>query len=1226
TRTEESQSSQLLAAALRPREVQATVQPASTEASRVEGSLSSGGNNSIHYHLNGLLPTQTQSLYSSQEPALDEGSQKENAPSSSERSKGSPDRELRIASPRRVQAGPTYPSPPAERPPSARGSKDRSCPKDLSFSNQTPLPSKDDNAPSLASPLLSTSGLHTDRAAIAPVRAMPPPRRPRSPPLASQDSFAGPLCEQDPAKAYMAQTRDFHIPLSQIGRDYQSASEGEDGPPPISSSMWGNQSRRRSSLTSSSTGKVLVEGTPSSSSRSNGSQSQSGTHRPQGHYAASQDSANGTQLSDLFPAGQGQSVEAELADLEDHFPPPIDTDDTHDQDDKKLSLSPRSQSDATTEPSSSYERLVNQDPFSPVIQATQPAHPTMDETQPVDYSTQSHPDDVPTLVREHDFHNRRGQIVFPSIPSTRTSDTTRSTIPRGLLGLVAPHKRYRYQDVTSATSGPSTQQVTGTARDEPSHWIGGTDETQSSNASVPAIPTDVAETQPSHPSVANQGVLSTDIPKRMLPTATHALQTLQARRRSPGMEIVPDSEETRLVPDSDPPNPFPQSPSADASTAPSSPFKPRPRKGLQSEDEVLHTVTMEATAPSIEPIPEDDEEDVPLATTLRSAVINGKQKAAGSSTVGSPLAKGKPLTSPRKADRTDLIYKGDSWRDAVVPSSDPQEQREDAAVQGKGAKEPKTLVRPAGQPPLRSRGTQRRAKLAANERLHETSDEDKDVVIPDQEDDDEDTQPAEDDMDVDPPDATMKPARALKRKRTVSSARKTAAKGGVAKAVKEESSTPLTRPNKRLKSASARTASASGSHTRVFALWKQDGHYYSGTVHSIIAPGRYDVHFDDGDSAITELKHMRLCCLRNGDNVLWHDKVRAVVVSAPTCGSAGHTADDNITLDLDLDGEETTQVASVRLAPRTVRSEWSDRMLCDDAISPVIKPKSRSSPTPSRLSVPSEGSVRGAGRKPLTKTGLVVTLSPKNTAEKERDCLMTDIRRNGGIVLDDWTALFGMEGTVSQKGQRWRLKAEDLQWKGRTDVERAFLISDDNHQKAKFLIALALGIPCLSVGWLRDVVKEQRDLDWQPYLLPAGFSEHFETRVSQLVDLDWGNSIHHLSDISANSVPSKVFMGMSMLCISPLFVPSRGRGKKNNNGGNQAAESVPQIILCMGAGAVEAVTDEKHASLGVSEYDLIVVREQADRVRLAHLERCVDVNWVKDCLISGRLLPIPQRN
>lgn len=64
----------------------------------------------------------------------------------------------------------------------------------------------------------------------------------------------------------------------------------------------------------------------------------------------------------------------------------------------------------------------------------------------------------------------------------------------------------------------------------------------------------------------------------------------------------------------------------------------------------------------------------------------------------------------------------------------------------------------------------------------------------------------------------------------------------------------------------------------------------------------------------------------------------------------------------------------------------------------------------------------------------------------------------------------------------------------------------------------------------------------------------------------------------------------------------------------------------MGATAVEAVIDVRYASTArLDEYDYIVIEPEAypeitDRVK--NLQHCVPFTWVKECLISGRLLPM----
>jgi hypothetical protein len=69
---------------------------------------------------------------------------------------------------------------------------------------------------------------------------------------------------------------------------------------------------------------------------------------------------------------------------------------------------------------------------------------------------------------------------------------------------------------------------------------------------------------------------------------------------------------------------------------------------------------------------------------------------------------------------------------------------------------------------------------------------------------------------------------------------------------------------------------------------------------------------------------------------------------------------------------------------------------------------------------------------------------------------------------------------------------------------------------------------------------------------------------------------------------------------------------------------IPRIILCMGAARVEAVAAFTDASQALEAYSYVVVRD-GDEVKKAvknrRLTNCVSFPWVKECLITGRLLP-----
>ncbi|KAH9935032.1 BRCT domain-containing protein [Fomitopsis serialis] len=370
---------------------------------------------------------------------------------------------------------------------------------------------------------------------------------------------------------------------------------------------------------------------------------------------------------------------------------------------------------------------------------------------------------------------------------------------------------------------------------------------------------------------------------------------------------------------------------------------------------------------------------------------------------------------------------------------------------------------------------------------------------------------------------------------------------------------------------------------------------------------------------------MRLCKLLEGDQVLVHPNQKAVVVDTSRFDS-----DRIVAVEID-NGEELdrleVEIQDIKVASRTLNSAWTDRMLTVEDVRPVVRPHAlKSSPSPSKMTLGSTASAKSV-RRLLGKTGFVVTMSPRvGHWAKEKDRIMQAIKAVGGIVIDNWTDIFSMDGTYSQGNKRWVAAYKDISCIVRNDIQRVFLLSDDANAKPKYLIALALGIPCLDTNWVVKSVGDGKEKDWQQYLLPAGFCESLDARVSQLVDLDWGNSDEHLRDITGNQVASKLFANKRILCVAPDYVPI-AKAKKNYSDAEKAKEAarmVPRIILTMGASSVEAVPDVKYASSkDLTEYDYIVVKDRGDIGHVASGSNCVHFGWVKDCLMAGRLLPQP---
>lgn len=279
--------------------------------------------------------------------------------------------------------------------------------------------------------------------------------------------------------------------------------------------------------------------------------------------------------------------------------------------------------------------------------------------------------------------------------------------------------------------------------------------------------------------------------------------------------------------------------------------------------------------------------------------------------------------------------------------------------------------------------------------------------------------------------------------------------------------TPSTKNVKRLKStvSSVTNRTTNDEPTRVFALWKQDGHYYSGTVHSHKGGARYAIQFDDGTEGVVNIDQMRLGEVRVGDDVLVANQARSSKVV--------NAYNEELQVRMDDDDEIDIHAKDVRIAHKTISHAWKDRMLALEDIITLIQPvRPKVSPTPSRSSVLSGQSSKGSRKKVLAKTALLVTLSAGNDNwEKDKGSVMNAIKHSGGIVIDDLVNIIRMDGKHSHSNNRWIIKKDEAKWTGKDDIERLFLLADDANQKPKFLIALALGIPCLSTSWLHDSVE-----------------------------------------------------------------------------------------------------------------------------------------------------------
>ncbi|KIK97506.1 hypothetical protein PAXRUDRAFT_824849 [Paxillus rubicundulus Ve08.2h10] len=1065
----------------------------------------------------------------------------------------------------------------------------------------------------------SSSSQHLAR----PETSMPTENRyyRRSPSLPSQDSFGGSI-SQDPLEQYLASTKQFDVPLSHLGETPTQEVIHPDTNPDVTlpdasehkeflevAMRKYEATRANMSSTSSADriGNILVAATPSNSG----------------------DSAGPSQHKDDFSFRRPDRENASQESTQ-----PFDFD-----------QSP-----------SSFDRLLDQglvDPREPTPEPTQPIEP---EPTPANVSVVVEPLTMHAATTTDGQSNRQQRSESSDWIAPTLSAVVAASNPRSLLRMVDPYNAYRIAKM---------RQMAGDV--EPPSYV------TTAPRGTEGQPSRVQETQPYH--------VEETAPFNPPPSAqpTPRKDKLPAHHRGGGeyqepgdaLDVVPDSEPLRAGPSAPTPGP-----TRDTGQGPSKkPFCPiSPMSEHESGDIV-------PTSYEVEDQSEDDDDDVPLAVKAASkgaaieasAVLRSGRnmrsrhpRSAGPSAQSkAPLAAaerhaGNSTSSNVKGKNAQRETKSTKKESVEMPTSLPEQDLQGRASSPKQLPHisPSTSLRiPASKkkkgrapPPEPSRtrttstttttttttGKKRpfSSDTEGSEAWSHRSTEDVQISLPKAQKEEEEAtdDPADEhdhdhNMDVDSPPPLPKKSVPSHKKRCVEDTKPSRGMSKASTSTRcKRSETPVTsmRSVKRPRSGmSSNRALVTERATRVFALWKQDGHYYSGTIYSHGLKTKYLVKFDDGTEDEVELKNMRRCELVAGDHVIViQDNVRGNVNDVSQLVSNGL-----IQVEVDQGAETATcdvELRDIRIANRTLQTQWKTRMLTAEVIVTVVKPKPLLDTTPSKQSLVS--TISGKAQRELVKTGFVVTLSPRNAnSDKMKNNAMLAIKQHGGLVVDDWSNVFTMEGKHSQSNKRWAALPEDLRWKSEARLDRVFLLSDDANQKPKFLLALALGIPCLSFEWLTKAGKFSSD--WQPFLLPAGYSDTLGARISQLVDLDWGNCIEHLTDIMANRVASKLFSQKTVLCVGAEFVPlPPHRSRKNLSEverSREASRIVPWIILCMGAMKVEAVTDTKQVSASQMQSFNYIIAKERENLEHVDLGNVVvgDVNWVKECLISSRMLP-----
>jgi hypothetical protein len=108
----------------------------------------------------------------------------------------------------------------------------------------------------------------------------------------------------------------------------------------------------------------------------------------------------------------------------------------------------------------------------------------------------------------------------------------------------------------------------------------------------------------------------------------------------------------------------------------------------------------------------------------------------------------------------------------------------------------------------------------------------------------------------------------------------------------------------------------------------------------------------------------------------------------------------------------------------------------------------------------------------LAGMGFIITLPD---LPKSKRSLVKLIEVSGGLVYDDWSAIVSLNGTVEVAGKRIVGRTSDVRIakeSRKTTPMALFCLTDEPRTTPKYLIALALGVPCLSMDWVLDRVVQ----------------------------------------------------------------------------------------------------------------------------------------------------------
>lgn len=310
---------------------------------------------------------------------------------------------------------------------------------------------------------------------------------------------------------------------------------------------------------------------------------------------------------------------------------------------------------------------------------------------------------------------------------------------------------------------------------------------------------------------------------------------------------------------------------------------------------------------------------------------------------------------------------------------------------------------------------------------------------------------------------------------------------------------------------------ASAPFTRVFGLWRDDGWIYPGTIVGV-SGGRVDVVFDDESKGKLLFEELRRCELKRGDYIRYRGTeidtetqaetlardLRVYRVESGVDGSdvEGHLQSQDVVVatkvdvafeDQSKEGDrcQRLNVEGIAIVSEHV-AQLDDRKLTPAEIAAFAPPSAKAikpltllnHPPPTVLESVAVNRKLGI----FSRMAFLITSTPASGTDSEKAAFVKLLEEHGGTVLEI-AHLFTVK-TLEKGGDS---TLEFARRSGLDKIDFILLLAERPCTTSKYLVALSLGIPCVSSRFVYNSIQDVSPAGRR--CLSAQLTSRFDRRV-----------------------------------------------------------------------------------------------------------------------------------